>query len=277
VLFLYSAIEINEISCVSFDLLFILIHFRVTMASSKYVSTKETTHAARLSRLLVDPCTDLYRDLLRNQITEVQFPHILQNKRSILGPILNKVQKDVLYPQLGYFQGSYAEFDLSLLYVLLRNISGIPSHRKGWAKPPYPSDRSTSANIDRIREIRNVYCGHAASVSLSDTKFHTIWHELSVIIGELEGGLPGGCTTYTDAAKLLKTGTMDPEQEKHYLDIIDSQTKSIDGMSDCGTIFLHFRKLQFLSFLWSFLLFRLFINLTENFSAYHYPPFYFQL
>ncbi|XP_061194941.1 E3 ubiquitin-protein ligase DZIP3-like [Saccostrea echinata] len=196
------------------------------MACSQYISTKETTHAARVSRLLLDPCTDLFRDILRNHVTEVQFPFILQKEKNTLSPILNKAQREKLYPRSGNFTGTYDVFDLSLLYILLRNISGITPHQKGWGKSPDPSDRSLSANIDRIREIRNTYCGHAVSVSLLDAEFLKLWQDLTIIITELEGSLPGGCTTYTDAANIIKTVTMDPEQEKRFLDMIDQQHQS---------------------------------------------------
>ncbi|XP_048755415.2 uncharacterized protein LOC125666252 [Ostrea edulis] len=202
------------------------------MACSKYKSTRETTHAARLSRLLVDPCTDLCRDLLRNHSTEINFPGILRQKKQVLSPILNKAQRGLLYPIKGSYTGTYNDFDLSLLYVLLRNIAGIVPHKKGWASPPDPSDRSLSANIDRIREIRNTYCGHAARVSLSDSEFKMLWQDLTVTIGELEGSLPGGCTTYTDAANQIEVDTMDPEQEKRYLDVIDTQHQDIEVLKE---------------------------------------------
>jgi hypothetical protein len=200
------------------------------MAYSKYKSTKETTYAARVSRLLVDPCTDLFRDLLRNHITEMAFPGILQREKDNLCRVLNKVQREFLYPKQGSFKGTYNDIDLSLLYVLLRNISGITPHKKGWGNRPDPSDRSVSANIDRIREIRNTYCGHAARVSLSEPEFHTLWQNLTIIIGELEGSLSAGLTTYTDAANQIKVDTMDPEQEKRYLDIIDTQYQCIEDL-----------------------------------------------
>jgi hypothetical protein len=176
------------------------------------------------------PCADLFRDLLRNQVTEIQFPSILRQKKLQLNPILNKDQRALLYPNNVSFHGTYNDLDISLLYVLLRNVSGLPPHRKGWANPPDPFDRSVSANIDRIREIRNTYCGHAARVSLSDTEFQNLWRDLATIIGELESSLPGGCTLYTDAANYIKTDTMDPEQEQEYLERIDEQDQSIDDL-----------------------------------------------
>jgi hypothetical protein len=208
------------------------------MACSKYRSSKETTHAARVCRLLADPCTDLFRDLLRSRITEVQFPGILQQKKSDLIPILNKVQKGLLYPNKGTFNGTYNDFDLSLLYILLRNITNIIPHKKGWANPPDPLDRSESANIDRIREIRNACSGHATRVSLGDTEFQNLWQTLSDIIRELEVSLPGGCTVYTDAANQIKSDSMDPEQETKYLDIIDNQYQNIEDIR--GIIFNFF-------------------------------------
>jgi hypothetical protein len=184
----------------------------------------------------LDPCTDLFRDLLRNHVTEIQFPSIIIQKKPKLNPILNKIQRGLLYPNNGSFTGTYFEFDISLLYVLLRNLSGLPPHRKGWGNPPDPSDRSAAANIDRIREIRNTYCGHATSVSLSDTDFLNLWRDLTVIIRELESSLPGACTLYTDAANFIKADTMDPEQEQEYLKRIDEQHQSIDDLK--GIIFL---------------------------------------
>jgi hypothetical protein len=196
-------------------------YFRITMACSKFISTKETTHAARVSLLLLNPCTELFRDLLRNHVTEIQFPNILLQEKLKLSPLLNKQQRELLYPNKGSFNGTYNNLDLSLLYVLLRNITHIVPHLKGWGKAPDSSDRSQSANIDRIREIRNAYCGHAARMSLSDNEFQNLWKDLTTVIGELEGCLPGGCTTYTDASIHIKNESMDPEQEKKYLDMID--------------------------------------------------------
>jgi hypothetical protein len=205
------------------------------MACSKYKSTRNTTHAARVSRLLLDPCTDLFRQILRFHITENDFIRVLRQNRHTLSPILNKTQRGLLYPNNGLFCGTYNDLDLSLLYILLRNLSGLPPHRNGWANTPDPLDRSVSANIDRIREIRNTYCGHAPRVSLCDTEFRNLWGDVTTIIGELESSLPGGCTLYTDASVQIKTQTMDPEQEKALLDVIDNQRLSIEYIK--GIIF----------------------------------------
>jgi hypothetical protein len=107
------------------------------------------------------------------------------------------------------------------------NISGLPPHKKGWANPPDPSERSVSANIDRVREMRIKYI----RISLSDTEFQNVWLDLTTIIGELEASLPGGCTMYTEAANLIKTDII----YQGYLRSIDEQHQSLEEIK--GNIF----------------------------------------
>lgn len=59
-------------------------------------------------------------------------------------PQITKEQEKIIH------NGNYAEFDITLLYFSLRNISKIPPHVKQWGNEPIPSDRSVSANIERI-------------------------------------------------------------------------------------------------------------------------------
>lgn len=58
----------------------------------------------------------------------------------------------------------YEDFEISLLYTILRNICGIPEHENGWGDVPLPIDKSVSANIERIRLKRNKY-GHSTDIS----------------------------------------------------------------------------------------------------------------
>lgn len=71
----------------------------------------------------------------------------------------------------------YVDFDISLLYTILRYICGIHEHKNGWGDVPLPTDRIVSANIERIRLIRNEY-GHSAEFSLSDIEFKRKWQDI---------------------------------------------------------------------------------------------------
>lgn len=124
-------------------------------------------------------------------------------------PPINKFQEQLVYG------GKYLDFDITLLYFLLRNVCSIPPHTSKWGNDPSPVDRSLSANIERIRIIRNEYYGHIAHFSLSDADFEQKWKKISQIVKELESYL-GTATDYQDTLKELKTCSMDPDVEKAY-------------------------------------------------------------
>lgn len=69
------------------------------------------------------------------------------------------------------YSKDYSNFDISLLYLLLRNICPIQPHKNKWGNAPLPEDRSLSANIERIRIIRNQYLVHISNFSLSNIEF----------------------------------------------------------------------------------------------------------
>ena len=129
------------------------------MISNVYAATKEMTNINRVSRLLMGPCTDQLRDLLRFYILSASFPSVIQRERS-RSPNLTEPQRKLILPNSGVYSGNYDDMDITLLYILLRNVCGIQAHSNGWGKTPDSSDRSVSANIERLRLARN-RCGHS--------------------------------------------------------------------------------------------------------------------
>ena len=195
------------------------------MSLSKcFTSTPETTNTARLARLILGPCTDVLRDILKTEV----LPSDLSKKvkeftdklpRGQRNP-LNKSQSEIIFPKpTEQYSGDYSDLDISLLYMLIRNVSTIPAHYKGWGEIPDPGDRGVAANIERIRLIRNQYYGHSADLSLSDSEFRQEWRNIRDIVVELERHL-GTTTIYQDAVNTIKTCSMDPEQEKKYIDLL---------------------------------------------------------
>lgn len=91
----------------------------------------------------------------------------------------------------------------------------IPQHTKQWGNEPDSGDRSVSANIERIRLMRNEY-GHSSDTSISDTNFNVKWQNMFDVVQELEIYL-GSSTVYQDAVKEIKTCSMDPEQSNKYI------------------------------------------------------------
>lgn len=168
------------------------------MSLSKYGSQTETANLARLIQIIVGPCSDTLRAILTKNIN----PHDLRKEINIYvaqkkNPQVSKEQKQLIDG------GNYSHFDITLLYFLLRNISGIPQHTNGWGNRPNPTDKSVSANVERIRMFRNEYYGHSTQCCILDSEFEQIWKEVFQIVQELEQYL-GTSTVYQDAMTELK-------------------------------------------------------------------------
>jgi hypothetical protein len=129
-------------------------------------------------------------------------------------PRLTPDQRDLILPKNSSYSGNYSDMDISLLYILLRNVSGIPPHTKGWGNDPDPSDRSLSANIERIRLVRN-RCVHCPIPYLSNSDFVTIWSDIKLTMVDIDNFLRNA-NHYQTTVDLLEHETMDPDNEDRY-------------------------------------------------------------
>ena len=171
------------------------------------MATKEDNNFITVRRVLDRPCTNLLQEVLRQHVPEKDIYKLLNDpaKKRLIIPSLRKLKKeDVLYPQTGVFSGSYSDFDLSLLYVLVRNLTGIPDHKAGWGNPPDINDNSTAANIERIRILRNKYA-HDSTCQLTDKELKRERKNILSCIHGIEKSLPVKSTTFEDAAEELFT------------------------------------------------------------------------
>nr|XP_034320275.1 uncharacterized protein LOC105346459 isoform X9 [Crassostrea gigas]XP_034320276.1 uncharacterized protein LOC105346459 isoform X9 [Crassostrea gigas]XP_034320277.1 uncharacterized protein LOC105346459 isoform X9 [Crassostrea gigas] len=196
------------------------------MSNSKIKLTGENTNLARVAQMILGPCTNVLRDVLRKEIapsnleTKVR-AYIAKTKK----PLINQHQETLVYSK------DYLKFDVTLLYFLLRNMCSIQPHSNTWGNNPNPGDRSVSGNIERIRLIRNEY-GHNTERSISDTDFKKKYKYIKGIVKELENYL-GSSTKYQDEVKELKTCTMDPTQsEKNIKELLDLHEKIKDISGD---------------------------------------------
>ncbi|XP_056001402.1 uncharacterized protein LOC125673547 [Ostrea edulis] len=192
------------------------------MASSLYSSTPETTNANRACRVVLGPCTDGLRDVLRQEVPPHTFPNVIkQNKLNL--PRLTAVQRDLILPNHGGYKGIYNDMDISLLYILLRNITNISPHSKGWGNDPDPHDTSLSANIERIRLVRN-RCVHSCDPFMSNTDFNSIWSTIRSTMVDLDVFLVNG-NKYEKAVDFLRHESMDPENDLHYEEELRKQVE----------------------------------------------------
>lgn len=203
------------------------------MALSKYESTRETTNFARVARIILGPCTSVLRDILKKEIPPFGFHHTVNtffaNSDKHKKSTISETQKQLV------LKGKYSEFDITLLYYLLRNVCSIPQHTNLWGNVPNQVDRSVSANTERMRILRNEY-GHTTDFFLSDSDFEQKWKDIFQIVKELESNLGTG-TDHQDALLKLKTCSMDPDEEKKYiqkLSIVEQMQVQISDLEGKG-------------------------------------------
>ena len=194
-------------------------------AAPAFHSTKETTNYARLCRLLVDVGAHVLRETFDkkrpkgNLHTVLSTPSthaILQTLRK--KKFLNPTQWGKLYPAIKSSVSS-ANFDITLLMVLLRNICGLVSPPAGWDRLPAATDLTPEADIVRIKYYRNTVYGHASEASVDDPTFSQYWQNIQDALVILGG------TCYRGAIDDLKTEGMDPEIEEHYQELLKQWVK----------------------------------------------------
>lgn len=213
------------------------------MASLKHLSNRNTTNFARAWRL-VSVCGDLLRDVLCHFISVVSLYSELDLAKDKLMKILNSQQRDLLYKKRKSYL-LYDDLDISLLYILLRNICdenvhklsngrrGMTSPRNGWGKRPPEIDRSLAANIERIHFFRNDIC-HLKEPSLPDPEFISLWDQISRAIEEIEKDLGNQIhpAKYVELLKTIKTMSMDPEETQKYIEELEKMKDEQKGLEE---------------------------------------------
>ena len=76
------------------------------------------------------------------------------------------------------------KFDITLLHLLIREFSNLPTPAKGWHKLPDETDDSMQANITRIKCFRNEL-SHQSSTAISESEFEEKWTEISSSLEEI--------------------------------------------------------------------------------------------
>ena len=140
--------------------------------------------------------------------------------------VLNSLQWEKLFPAIASAISS-ANFDVTLLMVLLRYICGLspPVSTGSWDKLPSDSDNSTEANIVRIKCYRNEVYGHATKASVDDATFNALWQKISIAILALGSG-------YGTGISRLKTECMDPAAGAHYKKLLSDWKKDDDSLKE---------------------------------------------
>ncbi|XP_020628012.1 E3 ubiquitin-protein ligase DZIP3-like [Orbicella faveolata] len=202
------------------------------MASStpKRAPKKEATNYARLCRLLIDFGCQALRDTFDNIHASARLHAVLAANRSTLRTlrkqrVLNAVQWSKLYPAIAT-SASLANFDITLLIVLLRHICGLepPTTTQSWDRAPPTTDMSREADIVRLKCFRNDIYGHAEKASISDLEFSTLWQNIHGTLVRLGG------QSYEKEIDSLQVECMEPEIEQYYTELLKEWKKDEDNI-----------------------------------------------
>ncbi|XP_062569028.1 uncharacterized protein LOC134231122 [Saccostrea cucullata] len=139
---------------------------------------------AKLGMAINEEMTQACRDVLEMEVP----PGLVYNKVK-LSSIYKNIRPEQERRLIGAKTDGYKEFDITLLYTLIRNIcTKIPRPTKGWGGSTMPSvgEITIGDDVERIRMIRNTMFGHISSASTSQTDFDDTWSIITDICQRLQ-------------------------------------------------------------------------------------------
>nr|XP_022318531.1 uncharacterized protein LOC111121518 [Crassostrea virginica] len=185
---------------------------------SSTISTEDRTRFFRLILVIIEELTQILRDLLHNEIP----PTLIFKEVDHLAKTLRKDQIAVISDAN---TRGYQDFDITLLYTLLRNVCQNitpPSQNWGVSTMPSPSEVTVGDDIERIRLIRNNLFGHISKAAISKTEFKKHWSILSGICTRIQTILN---KDYVKRLQTVEECSIDPETEEKYLQLIKRQVE----------------------------------------------------
>ena len=185
-------------------------------------SENEKTNHVKVSRLLTGNGRRVMQDVFdtihspANLHAVLNSPAVKAQLRRLRPRVLHQHQWDTLYPTSGIAESK--NFDITLLFVLLRNICGlVPPHSTGhWDKDPLPTDLSQEADLVRIKKCRNDLYAHRVQMALTDDEFEDIWNYVEAALNRLSA------SKYKDQIERLKFASVDHEKDTCFYFLLQS-------------------------------------------------------
>ena len=153
-------------------------------------STSGKANFQRVTRLLIGGGTVLLRESFDQLCPPSHLLTMLKNpatEKKLKAAKLTKPQWDCVYPSPGVY-GKSAEFDVTLLFKLLRTICSLSPPVTGWDALPTSTNYSLTADLARIKYYRNSVYGHVnQNMEITDDEFPLLWQEISEAIVRVAG------------------------------------------------------------------------------------------
>ena len=151
-------------------------------------SNSKKTNGARLIRLIFDEGTATLRKYFDSKVPPATLTAVLTTHKATLNDLHTKAkvikdkQMNLLFPPTGMPPTTSRNYDITLLFVLIRNICGVtPPASTGWNTEPLSSDTSEVADLIRIKNYRNEIF-HRKSTEVDHSEFLTYWNKISEVL-----------------------------------------------------------------------------------------------
>ncbi|KAJ8315780.1 hypothetical protein KUTeg_007930 [Tegillarca granosa] len=181
----------------------------------------EQTNFLRLALLIFNDGVRALRYLFDRYIPPCQLKCTLLNKKHEMRKLLQKgtISKE----QWGnlYLQNkpSSKHFDITLMLVLIRQLTGIPEPANGWNELPQVSDNSIEADIARLKWYRNKIA-HTVRCSVNNQEFEQMWTAISKAVIHVAGS--DHEEYFENKIKNLTTAVLDKTYYEVYKELINT-------------------------------------------------------
>ena len=175
---------------------------------------RQKGNGTRLNRLIINLGTEAMRNYFDSLHPPPTLTATLTSHRAHLCGLrrgLNYQQKNILFPPPHLPPSTSKNYDISLFYVLFRNICGLhpPTSTGNWDLLPPSYDKSLVADLARIKYYRNNIYGHVNTTKVDNVTFNACWNDISGALIRLGIDIK--------RIKRLKTG---PLEENNYKKLV---------------------------------------------------------
>lgn len=208
-----------------------LVHAMDAASVNVHALSKKAMNYTRLCRLLVVGGSQVLRETfdrihpperLHYTLSSHPVRAFLESLHTGNHGILDREQWRMLYPSMPCTVSSQ-NFDITLLMVLLRKVSGLTPPATGWNSPPPETDMSTEADIIRVKVWGNEVYGHGSEAFVDDLMFDRYWRDIQQTLIRLGGGRDGPHIDMVDC--------VDHGIGRHYQEILQ-QWIEVEGKID---------------------------------------------
>lgn len=182
-------------------------------------------------------CVDLIKlpliDILDNHIKPMDLYSEINCSTLISVNKLGPDQKKICYvtpPRIP----DYSKFDVSLLYILIRNLCPSLKPTGMWGMEPAASHTQLGDDIERLRVFRNEFA-HANSAEISDGEFNKHWTDLQNVVNRIQSNKKAGCKTdYRQSFKSIEKRLLNCDDLEKYKLLLEATIHVSKQRGDMG-------------------------------------------